>query len=89
MLEFAGLPKNTELEQEVFEAAVRERFPWIEIESVGRMLDVAMRANYAREPVSKEETLYLKEMYDFICLEVYRDLSFVKRQLFRFIYVFA
>ena len=89
VLEFAGLPKNTELEQEVFEAAVRERFPWIEIESVGRMLDVAMRANYAREPVSKEETLYLKEMYDFICLEVYRDLSFVKRQLFRFIYVFA
>lgn len=89
VLEFAGLPKNTELEQEVFEAAVRERFPWLETESVSRMLDVAMRANYAREPVSKEETLYLKEMYNFICLQVYRDLSFVKRQLFRFAYVFA
>ena len=59
----AGLPGETDCLAQDFVSKVHDQFKWLSEEELDKMVEMAMRANYGREKMTKEERLYMRSMY--------------------------
>lgn len=89
VLVFAGMPQGMDCMGEDFTAKVSEQFQWLNKEELDQAMDIVMRANFAGEPVTKEETLQLRGLYRYTCRMVLKGMSRKKKFLFRFIKAYA
>ena len=58
-------------------------------EELDQAMDIVMRANFAGDPVTKEETMQLRGLYRYTCRMVLKGMSRKKKFLFRFIKAYA
>ncbi|WP_148411383.1 transglutaminase-like domain-containing protein [Murimonas intestini] len=65
----AGLPGETDCLAQDFVSKVHDQFKWLSEEELDKMVEMAMRANYGREKMTKEERLYMRSMYRYICVQ--------------------
>lgn len=89
ILAMAGFREEADCQDERFLENALAKFPWLDREAFAAFIDVAVRANFAREPVTKEERRFAQEMYRKICREAYRELTPGRKVLFRWWYVYA
>lgn len=89
MMELAGFAEEAECQEERFLESALEKFPWLDREAFERLIDLAMRANFGRETMTREEREFAREMYREICRGVYGELPAGKKVLFRWWYVYA
>ena len=57
VLVFAGMPQGLDCMKDGFTAKVCEQFQWLNKEELDQAMDIVMRANFAGDPVTKEETM--------------------------------
>lgn len=89
ILEMAGFAEEADCQEERFLENALTKFPWMEREAFAELIDLAVRANFAGEPITREENKFAGEMYRTICKGVYRELSAGRKVLFRWWYVYA
>lgn len=89
VLVFAGMPQGLDCMEDGFTAKVCEQFQWLNREELDQAMDIVMRANFAGEPVTKEETMQLRGLYRYACRMVLKGMSRKKKFLFRFIKAYA
>jgi len=89
VLALAGFTEEADCQEEDFLENALAFFPWLKREDFASLIDLAVRANFAEEPVTREEKHFVREMYRRICHEVYRNLPVGKKVLFRWWYVYA
>ena len=58
-----------------FTAKVCEQFQWLNKEELDQAMDIVMRANFAGDPVTKEETMQLRGLYRYTCRMVLKGMS--------------
>lgn len=79
-----GLPGESDCMAEDFTEKVHEQFKWIPEDEFERVMKITMRANYGKEPVTKEEKLFMRSMYRYICAQVCRSMGRMGKFKFRF-----
>ena len=89
VLVFAGMPQGLDCMKDGFTAKVCEQFQWLNKEELDQAMDIVMRANFAGDPVTKEETMQLRGLYRYTCRMVLKGMSRKKKFLFRFIKAYA
>lgn len=89
VLVFAGMPQGLDCMEGGFTAKVCEQFQWLNKEELDQAMDIVMRANFAGEPVTKEETMQLRGLYRYTCRMVLKGMSRKKKFLFCFIKAYA
>lgn len=89
VLVFAGMPQGLDCMKDGFTAKVCEQFQWLNKEELDQAMDIVMRANFAGDPVTKEETMQLKGLYRYTCRMALKGMSRKKKFLFRFIKAYA
>lgn len=88
ILALAGFAEEADCQEEAFLENAMARFPWLGREEFSALIDLAVRANFAGEAITKEERRFAGEMYRDICREVYRELPVRQKILFRWWYCF-
>ena len=89
VLALAGFTEEADCQEQEFLESALASFPWLEREAFVSLIDLAVRANFAKEPVTGDEKQFARDMYRRICREVYRDLPAGKKAAFRWWYVYA
>ena len=87
-MEFAGFPKNIDCEDEGFLKEAMGRFEWMEEEPLIYLVELAMRANFGKGPIFREDTVFAQEMYWYICKNIYQGLSGVRKLVFRYVFAY-
>ena len=54
------MPQGLDCMKDGFTAKVCEQFQWLNKEELDQAMDIVMRANFAGDPVTKEETMQLR-----------------------------
>ena len=89
LISLAGFQEDADCQDEAFAAGMLKHFPWLEQESVSKLLELAVRANFDCNPMTKEERVFAWNMYREFCMHIYSGLPLPKKALFKFLYVFA
>lgn len=89
VLSLAGFTEEADCQDERFLESALVRFPWLDREAFAALIELAVRANFGKEPVTQEERRFAWEMYCEICREVYRELPAGRKVLFRMYYCFS
>ncbi|MEY8427294.1 transglutaminase-like domain-containing protein [Lachnospiraceae bacterium 46-15] len=89
MMPLAGFQDEADCQDEAFSAGMLKQFPWLEPESVSRLLDMAVRANFDCQPMTKEERAFSWDIYREFCRHIYPGLPLWKKAVFKLLYVFA
>lgn len=89
LMSLAGFQADADCQDETFAAGMLKSFPWLEQDSVLKLLDLAVRANFDCKPMTKEERGFAWDMYRGFCMHIYPGLPLPKKALFKFLYVFA
>lgn len=88
VLLFGGMPKSVDCMKEDFTNRVTEQFVWIEKTELDLVMDIVMRANYAGNEITKEETSKVRGMYRYICRMLLKGMKRKQRLLFRYVYAY-
>lgn len=78
-LVIGGWKEETDCQDARFAAALAAKFPWIEEEEMQEVMEIVMRANYGKDPVTEGENRRVQHMYRLIAKRVYEELSLWKR----------
>ena len=78
-LVIGGWKEETDCQDAHFAAALAAKFPWIEEEEMQEVMEIVMRANYGKDPVTEGENRKVQHMYWLIAKKVYEELSFWKK----------
>ena len=89
LMSLAGFQEDADCQDEAFAAGMLKHFPWLEQESVSKLLELAVRSNFDCNPMTKEERVFAWNMYREFCMHIYSGLPLPKKALFKFLYVFA
>ena len=89
LISLAGFQEDADCQDEAFAAGMLKHFPWLEQESVSKLLELAVRANFDCNPMTKEERVFAWNMYREFCMHIYPGLPLPKKALSKFLYVFA
>lgn len=80
-----GLPDGTDCLEQDFVPKVHDQFKWLSEEELEKMVDMAMRANYGRDKMTKEERLYMRSMYRYVCFQTGKSMGRWGKIKFRFL----
>lgn len=78
-LVLGGWKEETDCQDAHFAAALAAEFPWIEEKEMQEVMEIVMRANYGKDPVTEGENRKVQHMYWMIAKKVYEGLSFWKK----------
>lgn len=85
VLEFAGMPGSPDCMEPEFLDKVTEQFVWIDQAELAKVVDIAMRAAFSEEKITKEEVLQVRGMYRHVCRTLLKGMKGWKRFRFRFL----
>lgn len=85
---FAGMPGKTDCLEVSFPNRICEICEEVSKADAETLMELVMRAHYAKEKLTKEEYLFVKEVYQKSVVTVQAQLSFRKKIFFRYIKCF-